>query len=110
ILAAMQGGKGLARHARKNREMEVIDMEVEDVEFGGPLPNPVEHQHVIGNDVLDGGVQPQRLRGAASQLGGRHGITAGKQRDLMAQPNEFFREIAYDALSTSVHSRRDTFG
>ena len=65
ILAAVQCGHGPARMLVKNREMKLVDMEVQHVELRRHLPHLVEHEHVVRNDVTDFSVQPQCCRNAA---------------------------------------------
>ena len=61
VLAAVQRGDRAARDRAEQREMKLVDVEVQDVEVVGALPHAVEHQHVIGNRIAHAGVEPQRL-------------------------------------------------
>ena len=73
---------------RKQREVKLIDMEMQDVEVLGILADPVEHEHVIGigsrtlasrrNAI---GVQPTRPRG-------RDQIAAGEQGHVVTQADQ----------------------
>ena len=51
ILSAVQGSDGPSRLLVENRKMELVDVEMHDIEFGGHPTNFVEHQHVIGDDI-----------------------------------------------------------
>ena len=48
--------------------MKLIDMEVQNVKVLGRVAYAVEHQHVIGNGIVDIGVEPDRCRNAADEL------------------------------------------
>jgi hypothetical protein len=72
------------RQMPEDREMEMVDMEVKHVELGGVRAHLVQHQHVIGHDIADGGVQPQCLRAARHKISGGDGITTCEQGHLMA--------------------------
>ena len=63
VLPAMQRGDGAAGERPEQREMKLIDMEVQQVELVGPLADAVEHQHIIGDRIAHVGVEPQRLAG-----------------------------------------------
>ena len=102
VLAAVQRGHRPARERAEQREMELIDMEVQDVEVGGPLPDAVEHQHVIGNRIAHAGVEAQSLRHAGHEFGGRDRIPAGKQRDVMAERHQFLGQVGDDPLGAAV--------
>ena len=102
VLAAMQGGDGAARDRPEQRELELIDMEVQDVEVVGALAHAIEHQHVIGDRIEDAGVEPQRLGHAGHEIGGRDRIAAGKQRDVMAERDELFGQVGDDPLGAAI--------
>ena len=84
-------------------------MEVKHVELGGARTHLVQHQHVIGNDIGDCGIEPQRLRTARHEIGGRDGITTCEQRYVMALGDEFLGEIGDDAFRSSIKPWRDAF-
>ena len=90
ILTAVQRGDGAARDRPKQREMKLIDMEVQNVELVGPLADAVEHQHIIGDRIAHVGVEPQRLRDAGHEGGRRDGVAARKQGDVVAERHQFF--------------------
>jgi hypothetical protein len=48
--------------------VELIKMNMHDVEFRGHPADFVQHNHVIGNDVLDAGIRPERLFAARNHL------------------------------------------
>ena len=102
ILAAVQRGDGAARDRPEQREMKLVDVEVQDVEFVGALAHAIEHQHVIGDRIADAGVEPQRLRHAGHQIGRRDRIAAREQRDLVAERHQLLSQIGDDPLGAAV--------
>ena len=102
VLTPVQRGDGAACDRPKQREMELIDMEVQDVEVVGALAHAIEHQHVIGNRIADAGVEPQRLGHAGHQIGRGDQIAARKQRHVMAERNQFFGQVGDDPLGAAV--------
>ena len=86
--------------------MELINMEVKDVEFRGAAPDVLQHHQMIGKqyllDLLSTAVivlcrEPGSLRVR---------ISTRKQRYLMTQGNQLFRQIRYDALRPAIEFRR----
>ena len=57
-----------AGHRFEQREMKLIDMEVQNIKFLGGVADPVENQHVVGNGIVDIGVEPDRRGNAADEL------------------------------------------
>ena len=102
VLAAVQGGDGAVRDRPEQRELKLVDMEVQDVEVIGALAHAIEHQHVIGDRIDDAGVEPQRLGHAGHEIGRRDRIAAGKQRDVVAQRNELFGQIGDDPFGAAI--------
>ena len=88
--------------------MKLIDVEVKKVEVLSCRPHTVEHEHVIGNDVANAGVEPQRLGGAAHQIGVGDRVAAGKQRHLVPLLNQLVSQIGDDPLGTAIKSWRNT--
>ncbi len=109
ILTAVQGGDGAARDRSKQREMELIDMEMQDVEIAGLLAHAVEHQHVVGDRIADAGVEPQRLGHAGDEVGGGDRIAAREQCDLMAEVHQLFSQVGDDPLGAAIKPWRDAF-
>ena len=68
VLPAMQRRDRPAGHRFEQREMKLIDMEVQNIKFLGGVADPVEHQHVVGNGIVDIGVEPDRRGNAADEL------------------------------------------
>ena len=102
ILAAVQRGDGAARDRPEQRELELVDMEVQDVEVVGALAHAIEHQHVIGDRIDDAGVEPQRLGHAGHEIGRRDRIAAGEQRHVVAERDQLFGQVGDDPLGAAI--------
>ena len=89
--------------------MELVDVEVDDVEVAGLPAHLVEHQHVIGDGIADGGIEAQGLRAARNEPGRGDGVAAGKQRDVVALLDERLGQVGDDALRSAVEARRHAF-
>src|ERR1700722_5575974 len=62
VLPAMQGSQRLGADVTEQRHVERVDMEVEDVEAARDSADLVEHDHVMRNMILDGGIQGTPFR------------------------------------------------
>ena len=58
-------------HRSEQREMKLVDMEVQDVEIVGAFAHAVKHQHVVGDRIADVGIEPQRRGNAGDELARR---------------------------------------
>ena len=76
----MQGRDSPMGDGSKKWKMELIDMEVENVEFFGAVADAIEHQHVIGDGIANILVETEGPRGAGDQIGTRYGVAACEQR------------------------------
>src|SRR6202521_4002460 len=59
VLAAVQSGHCPIGHRPEKRKMELVDVEMQNVEFFRELAYPVEHQHVIRDWLADIAVEAQ---------------------------------------------------
>ena len=109
VLAAVQRRDGPARDRAEQREMKLVDVEMQDVEIVGALAHAIEHQHVIGNGIAHAGVEPQRLRHAGHEVGRRDRIAAGKQRHVMAERHQFFGQVGDDPLGAAIEPWGNAF-
>jgi hypothetical protein len=78
------GCQSAAGERAKQRKVELIDMEVQEVEIVGTFAHTVEHQHRIWNWVEHVRVEPQRGRRATDESRRRHGIATREQGHVMA--------------------------
>src|ERR1700676_2557343 len=86
--------------------MELIDVEMQNVEFVGKPSYFVKHQHVIGERIPDVGGEAQSRRGAIHQRGSRDGIPAREQRHVVTQSSQLIRKIGYNSLSSAIEAGR----
>jgi hypothetical protein len=83
VLPAMERRERAAARGLKQREMHIVDVEVQNVELVGALAHLVQHDHVVGKRVANVGIEAQRAGGAGNQFSGSDGIFARKQCYLM---------------------------
>jgi hypothetical protein len=93
IQAAMQSRQYPRGYRPKDREVEVVDVKMKDVEFARALPHLIEHHHVMRIRIANGRVKSQRLWRARDQLGRGYGIAACKQGDTMTLAYQLFGQI-----------------
>ena len=106
ILSAVERGEGTLRHGAEQREVKLVDVEMENIELVGALPHPIEHKHVIGNGVAHVRVEPQRHGGARNEAGARYRVAACKQRHVVTEPDQLVGQIGHDPLRAAVKTRR----
>ena len=64
----MQGRDVGDRLAPRHREVQVVDVEMDDVEFVGPLEHLLEHHDMMGVAVYAVLVQAQRMPAGGDEL------------------------------------------
>ena len=104
----MQRRDGAANHRPEQRELELVDMEMDDVKFLGSFVHPAHHQHEIGNRIAHRAIEPQRHGNTGDEVGRSDRVAAGEQRHVMAEADEFFRKIRNDPLSAAIKPRGNT--
>src|SRR6059058_365161 len=87
---AVQGGHLRKRSATREREVKIVDMEMNDVELVKALKDLLQQDDMMGKGVYRL-TQSQRPRGDWNQVRGCLGIAAGEKRNLFSQPHELFR-------------------
>ena len=92
---------GTAAGARE-REVQVVDVEVDDVELGARWRDLLEQQDVVRQRVDAARVEPQRPRRARHQPRRGHRVAAGEQRDVVALRHELLGQVGDDALGAAV--------
>ena len=88
--------------------LELVDMKMQDVKLRCHVAQLFEHDHVVGDGVAHGRIEPQRLFAEGHQPRRAYGVSAGKQGDLVALRNQFLGEVGHDALGAAVKPRRHT--
>src|SRR5437660_9538743 len=90
VKPAMQRGHLGKRNATRQREVKIVDMEMNDVELVEALKDLLQQ-----DDVMSKGVhcltQSERARGDWNQVRGCLGIAAREKRNVFSQPYELFR-------------------
>lgn len=89
--------------------MQHIDMEVQDVELLRAAADVLEHDDVVRKEVGHVRIEPEGDFAAGHQLGGGERVAARKERDVMAEPDEFFGKAMNNPLRSAVKLWRNTF-
>src|SRR4030095_9796572 len=85
------------------RKAQEVQMGMNDIEVLGLRPQGVllhEHERRIAFD--EPGFETERMRAGGPEASHCLGIAAGKECDVMALANEFFRDIRDNSLGTTV--------
>ena len=106
---AMQGGHRAMSRAGKQRQVQQVEVEVQDVERRSLPADPIQHHQVMRQRILHAGIEAQRDVGAGDQARGRFRIRSGEQRDIVSKLNQFVREVSDDALGAAVAAGRHAF-
>src|SRR5579863_3713490 len=78
ILSAVKSGQGPGRQRAEKWKMKQIDVKMKDVELVRALPDLINHQHEVRNDVAHNRIEAKRTRATGSQLGTGDRITIRK--------------------------------
>ena len=94
----------------KDREMQHVHMEMDDVEFRRPFVQLVQHAQVRREVRLElARIEPDRPVSADDQIRARLGFRAGEQGDLVAELDKGIGKIGHDALGPAIETRRHRF-
>src|SRR5260370_35090837 len=102
---AMHGGDERRGLTREDREREVVEMEMQDVELTGAAANLLQHRYVQRHGVAHRIVQPQRTRPHWLELGRWLRVAAGEHRDIVAEFPALLGTQRNDALRAPVSVR-----
>ena len=106
----MQRGHGPARQLLEEREMDEVDVEVEDVELVRPPMQLVQHGEMGGEIGLQWvRVEPDGLVADGHQPGLGPGVGAGEQHDVMPELDQGVGKMGHDPLGTAVEAGRHRF-
>jgi hypothetical protein len=108
-LPAVQGREHHLLGAGKDRKLQKVGMEVQDVEGVRQAPDVVEHHGMIGQVAAHVALAAQRSCAARHKLGGGLRIGAGEQRDLVTLADQLLGEIGHDPFRATVEARRHAF-
>ncbi len=82
---------------------------MEKIELGGALIDPLEHHDMQRVRIAHRAVEPQRARPYRVELRRGHRVAAGKERDLVAERDQFFRQPRHDTFGPAIKLGRDRF-
>jgi len=99
---AVQGRDLGPAHPPRQRKVQVIDVEVQHVELTRQLADLLEHDQVRHERVDRPAVEPERPRPGRDELGLRHGVAAGNERDLVSLAGQFFGQQRNDSFGAAV--------
>jgi len=93
----------------RERQMQIISMEVDHVEGPRTFYDLSQHAHMHGHWIGDERIELQRTFADGHQLGGRRRVATRKEGDSMALLNLLLCQIGDDTLSSTVELRRNAF-
>src|SRR6476619_1614353 len=105
---AVQCGNVRKRSATREREVKIVDMEMNDVELVEALKDLLQQDDMMGKGVHCL-AQSQRSRRDWNQARGCLGIATGEKCNLFSQPHELFRQIRDNAFRSAVTVWRYAF-
>src|ERR1700732_676514 len=108
ILPAMKRSQSPRSQRAEKREVEEIDVKMENVEVLRVLAYLIDHQHEMRNAVAHGRIEAERARTTGAQLGAGDRIPTCKERHIVAKPHEFFGQIGSDPFDAAIQTRRNT--
>ena len=109
VETTMHGRDVRDRQTPHDRQVELRNVKVDDVEFVSALGDLLEHQDVGRERVAAGGIEAQRIWPHRDQPCLRLGIAGGEERHVVAEPHEFIRQECDNSFRASVQLRRNTF-
>ena len=106
IEPAVQRGHERRRLAREQRERIIVEMKMQDVEIARALIDALQHHHVQPIGIAHRAVEPQRPRPRRFELGRGLRIARGKQRDLVAERDQFLGQPRHDPFGSTIELGR----
>ena len=103
----MERGDGRAGEATDDREVDIVEVEVDHVESIGLPGHHLDEPDVVRQRLATVGHFPEGPGGARDQAGRRLRVAAGKKRDFVALPDEFLGQVRDDTLRPAIELRRD---
>jgi hypothetical protein len=88
--------------AARQREMQKIEVKMNDIEFRREAEHLLQHDEVMNQGVAVLRIQTQGMRYRWSQPGTSPGVAAGEQGDIVTLTDQFFGQIGNDAFGTTV--------
>jgi hypothetical protein len=101
--------KGDTKPAQE-REMQPIDMHVDDLEFGRVAGNRFQQRCLSNNRVRPWATEAKGLGPNGMEVRGGPRISAGEKRYLMPQAYQLIDQPRYHPLGAAIELGRNTFG
>src|SRR5260221_3344381 len=109
VEAAVKCSHGRDRQTRADREVQIVDVKVDDIEFLGVAEHELQHANMMGQLIHAVLAQTEEMLGRGDQPGASNGITTGEQGYVMSLTNQLFRQVRDNPLGSTVILGRDTF-
>jgi hypothetical protein len=106
VETTVHGRHGSPGERARQREMKIVDMEMQDVELIRPSSHLIERDHIVGERVEDARIEAERLPAASDELGRCNRIAAREQGHLVALPDKLIAEIGDDTFGAAVEPGR----
>src|SRR6476660_9461909 len=82
-------------------------MKMKNVKLVRALSDLINQQHEVRNDVAHGRIQAKRTSATRSQLGAGDGVSARKERHIVAESGKFFGQVGHDPFSAAIETGRN---
>ena len=105
----VKGRQALVGEMLEQRQLNEVDVKVDEIILVGIGADLVDHRHGIGNMTVDP-VESQSTRRAGYQFGRRFAVAAGIERHIMAEIDQRFGEPPDDSFGPTVELGRNGFG
>jgi hypothetical protein len=89
--------------------MELVDVEMDNVEFINQFSNLIQHNQVIRDYILNGCRESERCSCTSYELCRSRRVAACKQGNIMTRADELFGEIRDNPLCPSIIGGRHAF-
>src|SRR2546425_80755 len=98
----MQRGHMRYLLAAAEREMRIVNVEMDDVELRSALEHMFEHQDLVRQLIYAVFIEAQRTAARRDEVRLGHRVSTGEKRDLVALANQFLGEIRYNPFGTAI--------
>ena len=107
----MQRRQCAVRNSLEEREMNQVDMKMENIELVSPSPYFVQHGEMRGDVRFKrGGVEPDRPLPHGDEPPRGSGLAAGEKRDVVAKLHKRVRQVGNDPFGPTVEGGWHGFG
>src|SRR3954454_1362005 len=110
VHALMAGCQKRYAKPTQERQVQPIDMHVDDIEVGRVPGNRFQQRSLGNHRVRPWAAEAKSPRPDSMELGGGLRISAGEQRHLMPQAYQFIDQPRHHTLGAAVKLGRNTFG